>query len=107
MTYLFGAVGNIEMAYSANEASENGFTYNHYFRADVDYARISFVKGGYEYSVFRSYDATESRVPRYGVAVARRGGDEVQIKCQSKVVDHLSKVIDHLKCDASSALGCS
>lgn len=107
VTYRFGRVGKIEMAYSAKEGDESGFFYNHYIRAGVDYTRIAFVKAGYEYSVFRNYDATESRVPNYGVAVSRGGDDEVQIKCQSQVVDSMSQIIKHLKCDESSALGCS
>jgi hypothetical protein len=51
--------------------------------------RIYFVKTGYKYSVFRNYDATESRTPSYGVAVSRGEDDEVQIKCQSQVIDNL------------------
>jgi len=103
MSYRFGAMGKMEMTYSANE---DGFLYNHYFRQGVDYRRIHFVNAGYEYSVFRNYDASESLVPDYGVAVSR-DGDEVQARCQSQVVDNLSEMIGRLKCDESSALGCS
>jgi hypothetical protein len=107
LAYRFGAPEKIEMSYSANQGDQNGFFYNHYFRSDVDYTRIAFVKSGYEYSVFRHYEATESRVPIYGVAVSQDGGDEVQIKCQSGVVDNMSLLLKHLRCDESSALGCS
>ncbi|HEY2022310.1 hypothetical protein [Paraburkholderia sp.] len=107
LIYRFGRPGKIEMRYSANEADKNGFFYNHYFRSDVDYTRIAFVRAGYEYSVFRNYDATASRVPDYGVAVSRLGGDEAQIKCQSQVVDNMSPLLKQLRCDESSALGCS
>jgi hypothetical protein len=107
LTYRFGRPGKIELSYSAEKGGENGFLYNHYIRPGVDYKRIKFSKSGYEYSIFRNYDATESPGPNYGVAVTKNGGDEVQIKCQPQVVDNMSKIIDHLRCDESSALGCS
>jgi hypothetical protein len=107
ITYRFGSPGKIEMSYVATASNGNDFLYNHYFRPRVEYTRISFIKSDYKYSIFRNYDATESPVPRYGVAVSRNEGDEVQIKCQSKVVDNMSKLLDRLKCDDSSALGCS
>ncbi|MGF6965251.1 hypothetical protein OKW43_002256 [Paraburkholderia sp. WC7.3g] len=106
IVYRFGKVGKIEMCYSAKQGSEHGFLYNHYVRPSVDYMRISFMRAGYEYSVFRNYDATESQVSSYGVAVSKDGSDEMQIKCKSQVVDRMSIIIEQLKCDESSALGC-
>jgi hypothetical protein len=107
LAYRFGRPEKVEMSYSANQDDKSGFFYNHYFRSGVDYTRIAFIRSGYEYSIFRNYDATESRVPSYGVAVSRDGGDEVQIKCRSEVVDNMSLLLKHLRCDESSALGCS
>ncbi|MGF6923358.1 hypothetical protein OKW28_007555 [Paraburkholderia sp. 40] len=95
------------MSYSAKQGDEGEFYYNHYFRQNVDYTRIHFIRAGYEYSVFRNYDATESQVSNYGVAVSKNGGDERQIKCQSQVIDNMSRILKHLRCDESSALGCS
>lgn len=108
MTYRFGKPGKVELLYSAKQGE--GFLYNHYFRAQVDYTRISFVKDGYEYSVFGNYDGSESPVTDYGVAVSTdgdEGDDGVQIKCHSHVVDHMPDIIKRLKCDERSALGCS
>lgn len=105
ITYRFGRPGKIELRYSAKQGE--GFLYNHYFRAQVDYTRISFVKDGYEYSVFGNYDGSQSPVTDYGVAVSTDGEDETQIECRSHVVDNMSKIIKHLKCDENSALGCS
>lgn len=107
INYRYGKPQRIELSYSAKQGSENGFFYNHYFRASVDYLRIAFSTGGYEYSVFRNYDATESSLANYGVAVSRNGNDKAQINCHSRVVDNMSKIITNLKCDNSSALGCS
>ncbi|WP_210237144.1 hypothetical protein, partial [Mesorhizobium sp. M3A.F.Ca.ET.174.01.1.1] len=91
----------------ARQESEKGFFYNHYFRASVDYLRVAFSTAGYEYSIFRNYDATEAALASYGVAVSRNGNDKAQINCHSRVVDNMTKIIKHLKCDNSSALGCS
>lgn len=107
ITYRYGKPQRIELSYSAKEGSEDGFFYNHYFRSSVDYLRISFITAGYEYSVFRNYDATESLLFKYGVLVSKNGNEKVQINCQSRVVDNMSRIVMHLKCDDSSALGCS
>ncbi|MBW0449237.1 hypothetical protein EN871_12485 [bacterium M00.F.Ca.ET.228.01.1.1] len=107
ITYRYGKPQKIELSYSARQESEKGFFYNHYFRASVDYLRVAFSTAGYEYSIFRNYDATEAALASYGVAVSRNGNDKAQINCHSRVVDNMTKIIKHLKCDNSSALGCS
>lgn len=107
VTYRFGRVNKVELTYSARQESADGFLYNHYFRPSVDYTRILFSRSGYEYAIFRRYDATESQLPNYELVVSRGGESEVQIKCQSHVIDNMSKIINYLKCDESSALGCS
>jgi hypothetical protein len=95
------------MSYSAKQGSENGFYYNHNFRPNVEYARIIFATAGYEYSIFKNYDAIESSVPEYGVVVSRNDNDEARIVCNSRVINIMEKLISHLKCDMSSTLGCS
>lgn len=106
ITYRYGKPSPVEMSYSARLGSEDGFYANHYFRPGVDYMRIAFATAGYEYSVFRNYDATEASTPKYGVVVSGSGNGEAQIECRSQVIDNMEKIIKDLKCDKSSALGC-
>ncbi|MBB3262122.1 hypothetical protein F4827_007002 [Paraburkholderia bannensis] len=106
ISYRYGRKDSIEISHTAEENSKNGFFYNHYTRPSVEYSRIGFVTSGYEYSVFRNYDATEAASPRYGVAVSKDGDEKAQVACGSQVVDHMSRMISKLKCDESSALGC-
>ncbi|WP_156132407.1 hypothetical protein [Paraburkholderia terrae] len=107
VSYRYGRPERIELSYSGKQGGENGFFFNHYFRSNVDYTRISFVTAGYEYSVFRDYDSAEGPILRYGVTVSENGNEVVQIKCQSQIVDNMSKIIGQLRCDERSALGCS
>lgn len=108
ISYRFGGAGKMEMSYSAKKKDQStGFFYNHYFRPGIDYLRISFLKNQYKYSVFRNYDAAEANAPSYGVAVSRNGGNEREIKCSSKIIDHMSIIIKYLRCNKSDALGCS
>ena len=107
ISYRYGRPERIELSYSGKQGGENEFFFNHYFRSNVDYTRIGFVTAGYEYSVFRDYDGAEGSIPRYGVIVSENGNEVAQIKCQSQVIDNMSKIIEQLRCDERSALGCS
>lgn len=107
ISYRYGTPGRIEFSYSGKQGDEDGFFFNHYFRSNVDCTRIGFVTVGYEYSVFRDYDGAEGSIPRYGVIVSENGNEVAQIKCQSQVIDNMSKIIKQLGCDERSALGCS
>lgn len=106
ITYRYGRKNKIEISYTAQRSSNNGFFYNHYTRPSVEYSRIGFVSSGYEYAVFRTYDATESSSPLYGVEVSKDGDEKARIACTANVVDKMSEVIKKLKCDENSALGC-
>ncbi|WP_229515635.1 hypothetical protein [Paraburkholderia terrae] len=107
ISYRYGRPTRIELSYSEKMGAENGFFSNHYFRPSVDYTRITFLINKYEYSMYRNYDATEGGIPRYGVIVSENGDEKTQIKCQSRVIDNMSKIIKQLKCNEASALGCS
>jgi len=107
ITYRYGALKKVELSHSAKLTDENGFFYNHYFRHGADYSRISFVVAGYEYAIFKNYDATEAPSPSYGIAISKNGNQQAQIKCQFHVIDNLPKFIKRLKCNEQSALGCS
>lgn len=107
LSYRFGrSKRNLELSYSAKRGEDDGFFINHYFRQSVDYSRIGFRLRGYEYSIFRNYDATEAPKPKYGVIVSKDGVDKARVNCDTDIVDNMKKLSDHLKCDEDSALGC-
>ncbi|MBN3759473.1 hypothetical protein [Burkholderia sp. Ac-20365] len=105
--YRYGKLGRVEFSYSRRPDSKSGFLFNQYFRYRFDYKRIYFVMGGYEYSVYRRYDADQKPNPDYGLIVSENGDEKAKVACQSHVIDNMSKAINILRCDENSALGCN
>lgn len=110
LTYFFGSIDNPELTQTAS--SENHFEpfrFNHYFRYGANYFRVSFVRGGYRYEIYKDYDMEEVPVKRSGIIVSSVGGEskEVDIECSREASGDLSPLSSILQCDKDNALGCA
>jgi hypothetical protein len=57
LQYRYGRPDSPELVYPKRlEQSLAPFKGNHYFRAQTDYAQVSFTRGPYVYSVYSNYD---------------------------------------------------
>lgn len=109
--YRFGRANKIELEFPKKAVrSLERFSYNHYFRYGVDYYRVAFSNDGYDYSVFRSLDATINSEAIAGVLVGvGKAGEkgEVAIQCAESIVDNLNDLSGFITCNRESALGCA
>ncbi|GAB2611659.1 hypothetical protein [Novilysobacter erysipheiresistens] len=104
--YRFGNKDNMELEFPSNNEA-GGFFYNSYHRPRAEYTEVAFHQDGYQYKVFRHYDADLDEYPRYGVAVADSSGNsETVVPCASEPVNNLSELSGILPCSQDSALGC-
>lgn len=109
LTYYFGNIDSPELSLAASlENKYEPFRFNHYFRYGVDYFRVSFVREGYRYEIYKDYDMEAAPVERSGIIVSsvNGAGGEVDIKCRGMVSGDLSPLSSMLKCDKDNALGC-
>jgi hypothetical protein len=108
LQYRYGVRGKIELVFPATkDNSLEKFRYAHYFRYQIDRAQVSFSNGGFEYSVFTSYDREGKRpVEEHGVLVSKEGpsSKETHLICKSPVSMQLEKLENVLPCDTQSAL---
>lgn len=110
ITYFFGSIDNPELTQASSSKNNfDPFKFNHYFRYGIDYFRVSFVRGGYKYEIYRDYDIEEMPTQRYGIIVSslRNPGRDIEIKCHGEVTESLSRLSSVLRCDKDSALGCA
>ena len=110
LTYFFGGIDNPELTQTAS--SENNFEpfrFNHYFRSGVNYFRVSFVRSGYRYEIYKDYDMEETPAERSGIIVSSMKDEskEVDIECNREASGNLSPLSLILKCDKDNALGCA
>ena len=87
LQYRFGLPGKIELEFpKSRQGTQQQFRYSHYFRAQVDLTEINFNIGGYEYSIFDTYNGEEKpAVSEQGVSVTAPGKPkEVSFVCRSK-----------------------
>lgn len=109
LTYFFGSIDNPELTQAAlSENNFEPFRFNHYFRYGVDYFRVSFIRGGYRYEIYKDYDMEETPAERSGIIVSsmKDAGGEVDIECRGEEFGSLSPLSSMLKCDKDNALGC-
>lgn len=111
LQYRFGREGKVELVYpSVMDSSLEKFTVNHYVRYRVDYVRVAFDSGPYNYSVVRNVDEVDDQKPRVGagVTVIKRAGDakEINLACARIIKDDLPVLFNKLPCDSGDALGC-
>ncbi|WP_312359268.1 hypothetical protein [Stutzerimonas balearica] len=110
LSYFFGTIDNPELTQAASpENNFEPFRFNHYFRYGADYFRVSFVRGGYRYEIYKDYDMEETPAERSGIIVSsiKDASKEVDIECRGKASGSLSPLSSILKCDKDNALGCA
>jgi hypothetical protein len=108
LQYRYGARRKIELVFPATrESSLEKFRYAHYLRHQIDRTQVSFSNGGFEYSVFTTYDGEGKRpVKEHRVLVSKEGpsSKEIRLVCKSPVSVRLEKLENVLPCDTESAL---
>lgn len=107
--YRFGKKNNKEMIFPSNGFGFEGFTFNHYFRYQVSYAKLSFSVGNYKYEIYSNYDGEAFGEGREnaGVVVSKTPEmKDVQMSCIKIHIDNLKKVAPYVTCDKGDALGC-
>ena len=107
--YRFGKKNNKEMIFPSNGFGFEGFTFNHYFRYQVSYAKLSFAVESYKYEIYSNYDgeAFGGGKKSAGVVVSKKlEMKEVQMSCRKIYIDNLKEVAPYVICDKDDALGC-
>jgi hypothetical protein len=85
LQYRFGLPDKVELEFpKERQGTQQKFHYSHYFRFQVDLTEINFEVGGYEYSVFDSYNGEEKpAISEQGVSVKAPGKPkEVSFVCR-------------------------
>lgn len=98
--YRFGKPGRVELEYPKQRArSQDAFSYNHYFRAQVDLTEISFSVDGYSYTVFDSYNGEEKpAISEAGVTVTPpAGARDITYSCNTKAQADFANLAEVLK----------
>jgi hypothetical protein len=87
LQYRFGRPGAVELEFPKDkDSTKKQFTYDHYFRALVDRTNISFVNGGYTYTVFDDYEGdVKPEIREAGVKVERSGKDTT-MRCKGRAM---------------------
>ena len=76
----------------------------------MDYYRVVFSIGSYEYSIYRSFDSLISPAIASGVTAKAKNlteSNQVDIQCVGGTTDKLNELSDFITCDRESALGCA
>jgi hypothetical protein len=108
LQYRFGRAGSLEMQYPLQKAqSFKAFSAGHYFRAQVDRRRLSFINQGVRYTIFSDYEGEERPAQaEAGVTITetRQGSRETILRCKSPYVDHLADLDEIITPEADPAL---
>ncbi|WP_199030240.1 hypothetical protein [Ralstonia sp. ASV6] len=110
ISYKFGTKRRVELEFSTTqEQLKDRFSRNHYFRYLTEYLRVNFTNNNYQYSLFKDYDQSIDKAPRFGVIVSNLSDPSVEheISCASVTVDKLQEFAKPLPCNPDSALGCA
>jgi len=86
------------------------FKYNNYSRYGVDYYRVSFSNGQYNYRIYRDIDNELTSKMQAGIVIENSSSTdkrEIDLPCTERVSDKLNKLSEFLECDQESALGCA
>lgn len=99
----FSANGVNGLSLSQNEAGENKFMFNNYFRYQASRTRVGFFLGGNNYMLYSDQDGGV-----YSSGLIMEDEDnEINYKCKGRVKDDLKSSIPLISCDKENALGCS
>lgn len=111
LSYRYGHAGNLDFVFpDAAPHSLTRFKYNNYSRYGVDYYRVSFLNGQYNYHIYRDIDNELTPKMQAGVVVENSSSldkKEFDFPCTERVSDNLNKLSEFLECDQESALGCA
>lgn len=111
LSYRYGHANNLELVFpDAAPLSMTRFKYNNYFRYGIDYYRVSFLNGQYNYHIYRDIDNELTPKMQAGILVENSSSidkREIDLPCTERVSDNLNKLSEFLECDQESALGCA
>jgi hypothetical protein len=99
--YRFGKRGKIELRFPTSGASPETLRYANFARFETENYEVTFESLGAHYAVF---DYTEGNEHSAGVRVNKSSGQEVLIKCSSRIYSRLSQLESRLPCDRDNAL---
>ncbi|BAL23581.1 hypothetical protein AZKH_1253 [Azoarcus sp. KH32C] len=108
LVYRFGAPGRIEFEYPlTRKKSPQKFSYYHYFRPGTDRFALSFSNGRYQYSVYSSYEETETPTDSVGIRVSGGGrSTSADFACASEALQHWYRINGAVPCDEDDMNTC-
>jgi hypothetical protein len=108
LQYRFGRAGKMELQFpKGRQATQRMFRFAQYSRFQVNRVAVSFLRGGFTYRLFDSYEGDISPKARHqGIQVtpSRAGRKEVTLMCREVAIGNLYSLGSILPCDKGDPL---